>query len=460
MVLSPRLKAIINLISEDSVADIGTDHAILAIELAKAGKKVIATDISSACIEKANRNIEHVGVNVETRIGDGLYPIKEGEVDVAVISGMGAREIIKILSDNCKVNKYVLVPHQDTKILREYLFENGFFINSDTVVFSEGKYYSVISAEKGVSNYTKKELFLGKNNLNNPDFAVWSNDRLKRLKKIYLLQKEKTVLEEIFILEKTLNKLTVGTVEKIIEEIAPKSLAMEGDNVGLLLGDPEQTVNKILICLDVTPDTVSEAVSLGANLMISHHPIMFHPINNLVINTPENNAIHTAIKNGISIISAHTNFDFANGGLNDYLMLKLNIIDARVIKNNNVRIGNLSKPLSAAELCQNISEILSDKVRLIGENKKIKTVAVMCGGGGHDREAIDSAFLNGADCYISGDTRYDIARYISDQKKTMLVFGHYESEILFIELMENLLLKRDLGVTLIRAATNTNPYLN
>lgn len=459
MVISPRLNAILRLIREDRVADIGTDHATLAIELAKSGKKVIATDISTPCIQKANRNIEKVGVNVETRIGDGLAPIKSGEVDIAVIAGMGAREIIKIISNSAVLDKFILVPHQDSEVLREYLSKNGFFIESDTIVFSEGIYYSVIRAIKGASNYTKEEILLGKNSINNPDFISWCKEKLKRLKKIYLKRADKTVLEEILMLEKTLCALTVGTVEKIIEEIAPKNLAMEGDNVGLLLGDPENKVDKILVCLDVTPDTVKEAVNINANLIVSHHPIMFHSIQNLVCDTPENIAIHTAIKNGISIISAHTNFDFANGGLNDYLMIRLNIVDTRVIKDCNLRIGKLVKPLSAIELSENISNALNDKVRLIGENNMIKTVAVVCGGGGHDYETIIRAFSEGADCYISGDTRYDVARFIKDQKKTMLIFGHYESEILFMELMQNLLSEKNLGVSVVCAKTNSNPYL-
>ncbi|NLL56593.1 MAG: SAM-dependent methyltransferase [Clostridiales bacterium] len=185
--LDNRLKAILKEIDNvEVVADIGCDHGKLIVSaiLSQKAKKGIAVDISNESLKKAQILASEYDV-IDKLIflnGDGFLPIKDN-IDIAVISGMGAREIVKILAQKDIANKYILVPHQDTYILRQYLRENSFFVIKDYIV-KEQKFYPVIVAEKGNNNYTDREIYLGKNLPSTPVYNEWKNLRFKTIKKI------------------------------------------------------------------------------------------------------------------------------------------------------------------------------------------------------------------------------------------------------------------------------------
>ena len=109
-------------------------------------------------------------------------------------------------------------------------------------------------------------------------------------------------------------KITTSTLIKIIHDCAPPALAYDWDNVGFLLGDASTEINNVLLCLDITDRVVDEAIRIGANLIISHHPLIFKPIKKIT-----NPLYIKLIKNNISVISAHTNLDIAPGGVNSQL---------------------------------------------------------------------------------------------------------------------------------------------
>jgi tRNA (adenine22-N1)-methyltransferase len=165
--LDNRLQAICDEIdSVNIVADIGCDHGkliVFAIVSNKA-KKGIAIDISKESLKKAEKLAKEYDIldKINFLYGDGMLPIKEKTIDLAVISGMGAREIVKILKQKDIAKKYILVPHQDAHILRQYLKENNFFVIKDYIV-KQQKFYPVIVIEKGNNNYSDSEVYLGKN---------------------------------------------------------------------------------------------------------------------------------------------------------------------------------------------------------------------------------------------------------------------------------------------------------
>lgn len=169
--LKNRLQAVYNEIENGSVvADIGCDHGKLSCELLVSNKaqKVIAVDISKESLQKTIDLKQKLNLpNLITRVGDGLQVVDKDEVDTVVIAGMGGMEIIKILSNSKNTfKKYILVPHSNSKELREYLSKR-FFIKKDYLVKENKKYYFVIVAVEGKSNLTLEQLEFG-NDFDNP----------------------------------------------------------------------------------------------------------------------------------------------------------------------------------------------------------------------------------------------------------------------------------------------------
>ena len=121
------------------------------------------------------------------------------------------------------------------------------------------------------------------------------------------------------------------TIISIMEKLAPKNLAEEWDNVGLQVGDPRKEITGILVTLDVTPEAVSEAVKLGANLIVSHHPLIFKPIKNVRYDLAHGNLLSEIIKNDINVYCAHTNLDSAMEGVNHVLAELVGLHEVEVI---------------------------------------------------------------------------------------------------------------------------------
>jgi len=121
-------------------------------------------------------------------------------------------------------------------------------------------------------------------------------------------------------------------VTNLINDLAPKHLAYDWDNIGLQLGDYNQDVGRVLVTLDVTDEVIEEAISSDVDLIIAHHPVIFKGISNIRFNTPLGKMIQKAIKHDIAFYVAHTNYDIAQGGLNDLLAKKLGLVDTEILK--------------------------------------------------------------------------------------------------------------------------------
>ena len=190
-----RLERILSHVHAKVLADIGCDHGKVAVYavLRKLADKAIAADISKECLKKAEALAREKGADgVEFRVGDGMSVLKEDEADNVVIAGMGGRLICKILSAAPNMNaKFILVPHDDAPLLREYLAQNGYVKSRDEIVCSGGKFYPVIVCEKGGSAYSPdlEELMYGTSPLD-ADCVKYAKARLAALEKICLEIKE------------------------------------------------------------------------------------------------------------------------------------------------------------------------------------------------------------------------------------------------------------------------------
>jgi dinuclear metal center YbgI/SA1388 family protein len=126
--------------------------------------------------------------------------------------------------------------------------------------------------------------------------------------------------------------LPLSAVLDFLEKLAPLRLAAEWDNVGLLLGDQSTEILRVMTCLTVTPESAAEAVEQGTQLIVTHHPILFRPVQRLTNDTPEGRTISTLMRAGVAVYSPHTAFDNAKGGINDLLAKRLGLVDVTVLR--------------------------------------------------------------------------------------------------------------------------------
>lgn len=182
-----RLRAVLDEIQCQTLADIGCDHGRVSVGALLEGKaaKVISVDRSAASLHKCKLLGEEAGVEdrLDCRLGDGFNPIKEGEADVAVIAGMGGHEIIKILSSVRYNGRLLLVAHQDADELRRFL-SGKYGIEKDYTIFCGGRYYNLIVAAQGGYNYSEAEIYFGRNLPQSDQYLKMVGAEYKKLAKI------------------------------------------------------------------------------------------------------------------------------------------------------------------------------------------------------------------------------------------------------------------------------------
>ena len=228
-------------------------------------------------------------------------------------------------------------------------------------------------------------------------------------------------------------KATVTQIYDIINEIAPFEKAEAWDNVGLLAGSMKNEVTGILCALDFTEEVLLEAERLGANLIVTHHPILFAPRKRLTEDDYEGRVLCSLIRKNISLIAAHTNYDVASGGVNDILASALGLTNIRMVESDEdsiLRIGDI-EPIRLSDFRDKVSSILKDVVRMYGDGEKIiKTVAV-CGGSGGEYAPI--AYNSGADVYVTGEMRYHDSLNYALEGHASLHAGHDATERIAIK---------------------------
>lgn len=230
---------------------------------------------------------------------------------------------------------------------------------------------------------------------------------------------------------------------KIIENEYPKNLAMQWDNVGLLAGNEENEIKTVLLTLDITPKVVEEAIKINADLILSHHPLLFEGVKCFAENNPKMNMYAKIIRNNISVYSAHTNMDTAPNGINQKLAELFGFSDIEVLEDETGlgRIGNI-KEIKLKDFLNTVKEKLNTPNLKIAGNveSKIKRVAV---GSGSCGDIIPEAIKKGADLMITADVKYHIA-LDSDSFISVADAGHYPTEIIVMDMFENLLKDKDL----------------
>lgn len=242
----------------------------------------------------------------------------------------------------------------------------------------------------------------------------------------------------------------VSDIIDAMERLAPPALAENWDNVGLMTGDRDQRVTTVFVCLDVTSDNVRRAAECGADLIISHHPLIFTPLRRIVEQDITGSILRNLIRNDISVYSAHTNLDHADGGMNDALAARLDLTEVRRFSESECvdetgapllnigRVGTLSAPMEMADFADMVRDSLGCRsLRYVGAPEDIvKTVAVCSGAGG---DGIYSAYHAGADVYVTSDIRHHEAQLAFELGINLIDAGHFETEHIVCALLASYL---------------------
>lgn len=226
--------------------------------------------------------------------------------------------------------------------------------------------------------------------------------------------------------------LTVAHLLDHIEALAPKVLAMDYDNVGLLIGDKALTVSGIILGLELTEALIDEAIEKQCNVILVHHPLIFKPLYSIQASTPLGSKIYRLIRHNISVIAAHTNLDMARHGLNDFVLEKLGIEPEESVSDN-IRCGHIRKQ-TLEEFIYFIKRTLElEYIHYCGDLTKEVVKVGLCTGSG--MSFYKEALGENVDVYITGDMKYHDAVDAVETGIPIIDATHFGTEIWVEELL-------------------------
>ncbi len=238
--------------------------------------------------------------------------------------------------------------------------------------------------------------------------------------------------------------MKIQAICQFMESFAPRRLAEDWDNVGLIAGDRQAEARRVMTCLTVTPESVDEAIARQADLVIAHHPLPFRPIKRLTTDNTPSHLLWKLARAGVSIYSPHTSFDSASQGINQTLAQKLGLESPTVLVPlvddpdglGAGRVGKFSIPVSLGDLASRALQQLGPDGRLkglhlVGEpDRMITKLAVACGSGG---SFLDAAKRRGCDALVTGETTFHTSLDAKANGIALVLVGHYASERFAVE---------------------------
>lgn len=257
--------------------------------------------------------------------------------------------------------------------------------------------------------------------------------------------------------------MKIKEVLSALERFAPLPLQEGWDNAGLQVGLTEAEVSGALLCLDVNERIIDEAVAKGLNLVVSHHPLLFRGLKTIGDGDYVQRTVMKAIRNGITVVSMHTNMDNARGGVNYKIAEKLGLTDVRFMALKTVDgveagsgvVGELPEEMAADDFVLMVKRVFGVECAMCNEllRRKIRRVAI-CGGAGDF--LLDDAVRAGADAFITGEMHYHVY-FGREQQLQICVIGHYQSEQYTSEVFREVIEEACPGLPLHIAETCTNP---
>ena len=228
-----------------------------------------------------------------------------------------------------------------------------------------------------------------------------------------------------------------------LDDYAPFRFAESWDNCGLQVGDPEAGVERVLVALDPGSATIGEAERLGCQCLVTHHPLIFRPLQSVRLDRFPEKLVARALTSGIHLIAAHTNLDVARGGTNDLLAKMLELESTRPLETSGDwreedryagmgTVGMLRRPMSLEEMSRSVCGALGGiEARVVGSpEKRVERVALCTGSGG---SLLGRAVEAGVDAYVSGDIKYHEAQTALEAGLALIDIGHFASERPIVE---------------------------
>jgi dinuclear metal center YbgI/SA1388 family protein len=452
--IDDRLKACADFVDgTGTVCDVGTDHAHLCVYLVQSEKckHVIASDVVDGPLNSALSTVKRYQLEDSITIvkSDGLQSVDLSGVSDVIVAGMGGETILGIIKAAPELKErdvsLILQPMTKAPLLRKELYAMGFEIVKEVAVKVGTTFYTVMKV--GYTGFSMQlDEFSAK--VGKVDFR----DEVSREYGLHKVSSLRKLVDSLQFSGSDASKLvdvadrteryatgsvytTCGDVYDAIDGLADFSTQEGWDNSGLLVGSPNDRVSRVLVALDVTHEVVDEAIALGCELIVSHHPVVFEPLKSV----PTDGVVYRLVQNGIAVISCHTPLDKCVGGINDILYglfkdpLSLND-DAQPIESSHGgslgsgfgRVCTTSTTLTHLQVAQTLKEVLHcSVVRYVPSDRPIRKVAFCSGSGGSMLEDVVSL---GADVYVTGDVKHDRWLYAKDHRVALYDCGHFHTE--------------------------------
>lgn len=228
--------------------------------------------------------------------------------------------------------------------------------------------------------------------------------------------------------------MTVRKLYDFLSNRIPKALSCPWDNDGLMLSpDGEAPVGKVLIALDVTEDVADRAIAEGYDVILSHHPLIFHGMKAVDGDDTTSRKVIRLVRAGVAVMSFHTRLDTVEGGVNDTLAARLGLsaVDAFGVNDNPAgacmgRVGTLPSPMTVTDFARRLKDILGAPAVWVGDaDRPVFRVAVLGGGGDSEVEAARRA---GADTYVTGELKYHQLCDAPYNGMNLMAAGHFHTE--------------------------------
>ncbi|MCU0876521.1 MAG: Nif3-like dinuclear metal center hexameric protein [Pirellulaceae bacterium] len=229
--------------------------------------------------------------------------------------------------------------------------------------------------------------------------------------------------------------ISIADICRFLEEFAPRGLAADWDNVGLLVGDRQEGASRVMTCLTITPAVAAEAIRERVELIVAHHPLPFRPLSRLTTDEPTGKILWQLIRAGVAVYSPHTSFDSAADGINQQLAAGLELVEIEPLTpvagfdspQGIGRRGRLTTPRSLSAIAEQLKTQWSlDGLFLTGDvTRSISRVAIACGSAG---DLLSAAIDAGSELFITGEARLHTAYEAEARGIALLLVGHYASE--------------------------------
>lgn len=254
--------------------------------------------------------------------------------------------------------------------------------------------------------------------------------------------------------------MNVGDVITVMDELYPPSTAAPWDRVGLVMGEPVARVERILFVVDVVPQTARQAVEVGAQMIIAHHPLMLRGVSSVAPTTFTGRIVHDLIRAGVALHVAHTNADIAPEGVNEALADLFELTDRKpVMADGQGRVGVLPESLPLREMTRLAAQVLPRTrwgVRAAGDPDRIVTTLAVMGGSG--AEALPQAQAAGVDAILTSDIKHHYASdVLASGGPAIIEAAHWATEWPWLPRVAGLLRDR-LGVETIVSELSTDPW--